>query len=229
MTTISDIATYAALNKPSKSKVAAWKALQSVIVLAGDGPLEPLATLYLYFQPKATPAQLAENDFAWCASAAQDTNGRPQMANAYCDGQGRLIGLSGMSIHMGSFDGEAGYHDAQGELIRNATDKWQFPKWRELIPAETYRLTWYTIMSPVLTIMVDRAGPREAYQLEDGTFVYRDLWNAAVAGRDTALYCAPAPDTDASGGDIRKVLLPDLGGGRSALVVGIDPAKVQVV
>lgn len=229
MTTISDIATHAALYKPAKSKAAAWKALQSVIV--GDGTFEQLATLYRYFEPKATSAQLAENDFAWCATAAMGTNGRPQMANAYCDGRGVLIGVNGLSIHVGSFDGIKGYYDAQGQFIEKATDKWTFPKWRELIPAETERLTWYAILSQVITIqsLVGGGGPREAYQLADGTFVYRAQWNAAVAGRDTALYCVPAPDTGGAGDTICKILLPDLGEGRFALVVGLDPAKVRVV
>lgn len=221
MTTISDIATYAAIHKPAKNKAAAWSALQSVII--GDGTFEQLATLYRYFEPKATSAQLADDDFAWCAAAVSKDDTRLYIQNIYCDGEGNLIATDGQRIHVATFGGAEGYYTPRGQLLKGATGKWTFPDWRRAIPDpdETERLLWYRCLSEVFAIK--GATALEAYELADGTLVDRSLWDAAVAGRETTAYCL-VPN-----GNFTQILLPDLGSGRSATVMSLNLRKVQKV
>ena len=219
MTTVSDIATYAAIHKPAKNKAAAWSALQSVIV--GDGTFEQLATLYRYFEPKATPAQLADDDFAWCAAAVEKGGHRDYLENVYCDGKGKLVATDGQRIHVATFDGAEGYYTPRGQLMEGATDEWTFPDWARAIPDETERLLWYRCLSEVFAIKGAKA--LEAYELADGTLVDRSLWDAAVAGRETAAYCLVPKD------GFNQILLPDLGEGRSATVMSLNPKKVSKI
>lgn len=218
MATISEIATYAAIYKPKKNKAAAWSALKSVI--AGDGTHEQLATLYRYFEPKATPAQLADNDFAWCASAVEKGGTRDHIENVYCDGKGNLVATDGYRIHVATFDGAKGYYTPRGQLMEGTTDKWTFPDWNRAMPDETERLLWYRCLSEVFATNNDG---REAYGLADGTLVDRSLWDAAVAGQETAVYCVT------SKGSWNQILLPDLGAGRSATVMSLDLNKVRKI
>lgn len=221
MTTLSDVATYAALYKPAKSKAAAWAALQSV--MAGDGTVEQFATLYRYFEPKATSAQLATDDFAWCAAAVETTGKRAYLENIYCDGHGHLVATDGRRLHVATFNGKMGYYTPHGQLMEGATNKWTFPEWTRLIPAETERLHWYACLSEIFAVKDEDGKLREAYELADGTLVDRSQWDVAIAGRDMVAYCTLL------GGKSTPVLLPDLGGGRRALVVPLDPNKVRKV
>lgn len=219
-TTISDIATYAAIHKPAKSKAAAWEALRAVIV--GDGTHEQLATLYRYFEPKATPAKLATDDFAWCAAAVEKGGHRDYLENIYCDGQGNLIATDGYRIHVATFDGAEGYYTPHGQLMVAATDKWTFANWERAMPDETERFLWYRCLSEVFTVSGGDK-PLEAYELADGMLVDRSRWDAATAGRETAVYCVT------SKGSWDSILLPDLGEGRMATIMSLDLNKVRKI
>lgn len=217
MTTISEISTYAAAHKPKKSKAAAWTALQAVIV--GDVTPANLATLYRYFEPKATSAQLADNDFAWCSAAVEKGGHREYIENMYCDGQGNLIATDGNRMHVATFDGVEGYYTPQGHLMEGATDNWTFPNWERVMPDETERLLWYRCLSEVFA--TDEGC--EAYELPDGTLVNRAFWDAAVTGRETVEYCVTGKDR------YSQLLFPDLGEGRTATLMSLNPDKVRKI